>query len=35
MRLIDADAWMESIDPVELIFSNVDVVNAESCTNGI
>lgn len=27
MRLIDEDAWMESIDPVELTFSNVDVVN--------
>ena len=27
MRLIDADTWMESIDPVELAFSNVDVVN--------
>lgn len=27
MRLVDADAWMESIDPVELTFSNVDVVN--------
>lgn len=27
MKLIDADVWMESIDPVEFTFSNVDVVN--------
>ena len=27
MRLIEADAWVKSIDPVELAFSNVDVVN--------